>query len=238
MVTFGSGHYTTNQSFINPVDGSSFDDEFSVSAKGCGSGCTYVTYTGPTAIPVFNRPTGGANFTSMQIADMTIDGGAAASAAIELGTLGQSYFTNLAAGHIAPGSDHVIEFGHFGGDAFQVFPANINIGVYPDTGTQNCGNFTANVVGGAITSYTVKQWWQLLCHLLREHGADGRVPARVQGRHVDPAVHGDAHGHDGDHQRERGDRDYSREQQRLRLQRHHRRSGLPNAKCQLRGDLQ
>ena len=155
MVTFGSGHYTTNQSFINPVDGNSFDDEFSVSAKGCGSGCTYLTYTGPTAIPVFNRPTGGANFTSMQIADMTIDGGAAASAAIELGSLGQSYFTNLAAGHIAPGSDHVIEFGHFGGDAFQVFPANINIGVYPDTGTQNCGNFTANVVGGAVTSYTV-----------------------------------------------------------------------------------
>jgi hypothetical protein len=155
MVMFGSGRYTTNQSFINPVDGNSFDDEFSVSAKGCGSGCTYVTYAGPTAIPVFNRPTGGANFTSMQIADMTIDGGAAASAAIELGSLGQSYFTNLAAGHIAPGSDHVIEFGHFGGDAFQVFPANINIGVYPDSGTQNCGNFTANVVAGAITSYTV-----------------------------------------------------------------------------------
>ncbi len=155
MVVFGSGHYTTNQSFINPVDGNSFDDEFSVSAKGCGSGCTYITYTGPTAIPVFNRPTGGANFTSMQIADMTIDGGAAASAAIELGSLGQSYFTNLAVGHIAPGSDHVIEFGHFGGDAFQVFPSNINIGVYPDSGTQNCGNFTANVVGGAITSYTV-----------------------------------------------------------------------------------
>lgn len=155
MVIFGSGHYATNQSFVNPVDGSSFDDEFSVSAKGCGSGCTYVTYSGPTAIPVFNRPTGGANFTSMQIADMTIDGGAAASAAIELGSLGQSYFTNLAVGHIAPGSDHVIEFGHFGGDAFQVFPANINIGVYPDTGTQNCGNFTANVVSGAITSYTI-----------------------------------------------------------------------------------
>jgi hypothetical protein len=155
MVTFGSGHYSTNQSFINPVDGDSFDDEFSVSAKGCGSGCTYVMYTGPAAIPVFNRPTGGANFTSMQIADMTIDGGAAASAAIELGTLGQSYFTNLAAGHVAPGSDHVIEFGHFGGDAFQVFPANINIGVYPDTGTQNCGNFSANVVGGAVTSYTI-----------------------------------------------------------------------------------
>jgi hypothetical protein len=155
LVQFGAGRYTTNQSFVNPVDGNSYDDEFSVSAKGCGSGCTYLTYTGATAIPVFNRPTGGKNFTSMQIDDMTIDGGAAASAAIELGSLGQSYFNNLATGHVAPGSDHVIEFGHFGGDAFQVFATNINIGVYPDTGTQNCGLFKANVVGGAITSYTV-----------------------------------------------------------------------------------
>jgi hypothetical protein len=155
LIQFGAGQYTTNQSFVNPVDGNSYDDEFSVSAKGCGSGCTYLTYTGPTAIPVFNRPTGGANFTSMQIDDMTIDGGAAASAAIELGSLGQSYFNNLSAGHLAPGSDHVIEFGHFGGDAYQVFATNINIGVYPDNGVQNCGTFTANVVGGAITSYTV-----------------------------------------------------------------------------------
>ena len=155
LVQYGSGIYSTNQSFVNPVDGNGYDDEYSVSSKGCGDKCTYLQYTGPTAIPVFNRPTGGGNFTSMTISDMTIDGGGLASAAIELGSIGESYFNNISAGHVAPGSDHVIEFGHFGGDAFQVYPNHINIGVYPDTGAQNCGTFTANVVGGSITSYTV-----------------------------------------------------------------------------------
>jgi hypothetical protein len=155
MIEFGAGHYTSNLSFWQPVDGNSFDDEFSVSARGCGSGCTYIVYGGTANIPLFNRPTGGANFTSMDIDNMTLDGGGVASAIIELGTLGQSYFRQLAVGHVQPGADHVLEFGHFGGDAFQVFPTDINIGVYPDSGTQNCGTFTANVVGGAITSYTV-----------------------------------------------------------------------------------
>ncbi|MGB8538929.1 MAG: hypothetical protein WCD57_21080, partial [Acidobacteriaceae bacterium] len=142
-------------SFIDYVDGNSFDDEFSVSGSGCGDGCTYLQYTGTAGIPFINRPTGGGNFTSMRFANMKIDGGGLASAIFELGSLGQSYFENMSVGHVAGGSDHVIEFGHFGGDAFQVFASNLNVGVYPDAGTQNCGNFTANVTGGAITSYTV-----------------------------------------------------------------------------------
>ena len=81
----------------------------------------HLQYTGTAGIPFVNRPTGGGNFTSMRFANMKIDGGGLASAIFELGSLGQSYFENMSVGHVAGGSDHVIEFGHFGGDVFQVF---------------------------------------------------------------------------------------------------------------------
>jgi hypothetical protein len=152
LVVFGSGNYTSNQGFADYLDGSGFDDQFSVSFEGCGDGCTYLTYAGTAGIPVFNRTTGAGNFTHKKIHDMTIDGGGLASADIELGSLNQSYVWNISAGNVAPGSDHVVELGHFGGDGFQIYPTNVNIGIYPDGGTQNCGIFPVTLSGGAISS--------------------------------------------------------------------------------------
>jgi len=94
----------------------------------------------------------------------------------------------------------VIEFGHFGGDAFQVFPANINIGVYPDTGhAKSCGNFTANVVSGAITSYTINNGGNCYASYSGSTELTVGIPARVPGRNVSPAVSVDAHRNDSDH---------------------------------------
>jgi hypothetical protein len=153
LVVLGNGTYNTN-GLVDLVDGSSYDDENSVGLDGAGQAASYILYTGSTATPVINRPTGGANFAPMLFHDITVDGGGLASAAIEVGSFSGSFF-NISAGHVAPGSDHVLEFAHYGGDGFQVFPEWINIGIYPDSGTQNCGVFTANVVGGSVTSYTV-----------------------------------------------------------------------------------
>ena len=154
LVILGASQYHTN-GLVDYVDGSSYDDQNSVGLAGNGVSASYLLYGGSGAIPVINRPTGGGNFTPFLIHDLTIDGNATASADIELGTIGGSSIYNVSAGHVAAGTDHVIEFGHAGGDAFQVAAHDINVGIYPDATTANCGVFTANVVGGSITSYTV-----------------------------------------------------------------------------------
>jgi hypothetical protein len=152
-VVWGASVYHTNQPLISPTDGNSFDDSFAVSGEGCGDACTKIVYNGTAALPVFSRPAGGAAFANMRLANMTIDGGGLASAAIDESKIGQSYFENLSVGDVKPGSDHVIEFGVTGGDAFQVFPSHINIGIYPDFSVGNCANITAS--GTTTITFTI-----------------------------------------------------------------------------------
>ena len=178
-VKFGGSYYTID-SLVEPIDGNGNDDQFGVSLFGVGTGATKLVYGGTVATPVINRPTGGGNSSSVTVRDMTIDGGGTASAIFEMSTLNQSYFEDLAVGHIAPGSDHVVEFGRSGGDGFQVFPTNINIGIYPDNGIMNCGVFTANVVGGSITSYTVNSGGN--CSFTERRGRDRGPRQGIQGR--------------------------------------------------------
>lgn len=156
LVKWGSAVYLTNQTFINDVDGNSFDDEFAVSGLGCGQGCTYLQYSGSTALPVISRPTGGGNSASWDMEEMTIDGGGVASAILETSTTSNTPWRALSMGNIVPGSNHVAELGTGGGgDGFQNFLDSWNIGIFPDGGTGNCGVFTANLSGGGISSITV-----------------------------------------------------------------------------------
>lgn len=179
LLIAGAKTYNTN-GLVDYVDGSSFDDENYVGIAGAGQAGTTLLYGGAAAIPVINRPTGGANFSPMTMHDFTVNGNATASAAIEVGTIGAASFYNISAGYVAAGADHVIEFGHTGGDAFQVSAHDLNIGVYPDANVPNCAVIAANVVGGSITSYTISEpggcYWQpnarTVAHLqLRGYGS-------------------------------------------------------------------
>lgn len=153
IVQFGSGSYTMNQGFVYQETGSSFGDEFSVQFAGSGQGVTYLSYAGTAGVVWFSRPNGAANFSSLSIHDMTMDGGGLASSIMDLDTLNQSYFYHLSMGHIQPGSDHVAKFAHTGGFGFQVFLNEINVGVFPDTNIPNCAQITAS--GTTTISFTV-----------------------------------------------------------------------------------
>ena len=153
LIIDGAAIYSTN-GMVDYVDGDSYDDEFAVSIAGVGPSGSYIQYTGAANIPVISRPSGGGNYASMNLRDLTIDGGGVASADYETDSSFGFYF-NASAGHVAPGSDHDWQFGATSGGSQEILADLLTAGVYPDQMTPNCGVFTANVVGGSVTSYTV-----------------------------------------------------------------------------------
>ena len=149
-LVFGQGSYSTNASFVEPIN------LYAVNLFACGIFCTHLTYTGSSAVPVISRANGGSSFTFLQIKDMTIDGGGVASSIMDLFALNQSVIENIGAINIAPGQDHFIKFGSTGGDNFQLHASNLNL--YAPAAYNSPTQYatvTANVVGGAVTSYTV-----------------------------------------------------------------------------------
>jgi hypothetical protein len=152
-VVMGGGTYLTN-GVKDIVTGNSFTDTFAVSTRGCGINCSILSYNDTVARPVIQRPTGAANFAYMNISDMTINGQYHASSLLDLGHLNQSVQRNLKLTQVMVGADHSAEIGFSGGDAFQDFMENVEVD--PALNSQpNAGVFTANIVGGSVTSYTV-----------------------------------------------------------------------------------
>ena len=153
-VQLGCTTYNTAIGWEDYVDGNSFDDEFAVGVRGCGINGSTLNYTGSAAIPVIQRPTSAANYAYLEISDLTINGNYTASSDMDLGKMNQSVLRNLRLTQVATGSDHQALIGYSGGDGFQIFMENVLVDNAVNA-QPNAGNFTANISGGVITSFTI-----------------------------------------------------------------------------------